>query len=105
MVTTTVAAGIQSRTDSPVARHEAVRQRNIAGRHIRKRILLVKSKHDDVRREKIGMVVVGNFKLSGDRRQETAMTALLGGQRKAINIEGAFNSVGWGIDFDNSAKR
>lgn len=39
------------------------------------------------------MVVVGNFKLSGDRRQETAMTALLGGQRKAINIEGAFNSV------------
>ena len=53
----------------------------------------MKSKHDDVRREKIGMVVVGNFKLSGDRRQETAMTALLGGQRKAINIEGAFNSV------------
>lgn len=51
------------------------------------------------------MVVVGNFKLSGDRRQETAMTALLGGQRKVINIEGAFNSVGWGIDFDNSAKR
>lgn len=31
---TTITTSIQSRANSPVARHEAVRQRNIAGRHI-----------------------------------------------------------------------